>query len=71
MINKLKKLFQRKPLNQKYVLTFTKKWIGRLMYFSILSVVATFVIVIISTFLSLEPEIVIALIDMEKKIIIM
>lgn len=69
MFKKIKKIINGTPLSQNYVLTFTKKWIGRLMWFSIFTIVATFGVVIISSFLNLEVEIVTSLIDLEKKIV--
>lgn len=69
MFKKIKKMISCSPLSQNYILTFTKKWIGRLMWFSILTIIATFGVVLISSFLNLEVEIVTSLIDLEKKII--
>lgn len=69
MFKKLKKIISCTPLSQNYVLTFTKKWIGRLMWFSIFTIIATFGVVLISSFLHLEVEIVTSLIDLEKKIV--
>lgn len=71
MIKKIKKIFKGKFLSKTYMLTFTKKWVTRLMWFSILAVALNYAMAIFSFNLGIEPETITAIVSLSKHIITM
>lgn len=71
MNNKIKKLFKPKNMNKKFMLTFTKKWVTRLMWFSIIAVALNYAMAIFSFKLGIDSEVIIAMVDLSKHIITM